>query len=296
MQNVQASRPYPYKDADGNESVRRGSDIVTAELLFMNTLAPDLYPDRYRQFIATIRDKQPGYLAHPAHGTMWCVVTNATLNYTAEERAGVSLSVTWKEVRKDADTDPTEIDVPPDAKEVARLADVQYASVRVLYPSVDDGIVEPDVLVKGQALEAVYADAFSTAQLQYPTIQPDTFLELVTATFGDVQQEFISISGKFNQAASIVSRVADAVETIQDPSLWPALIELRELHRAIVSLAELYSQGERPTAKFTALREMPLDEVADFVGKKVDDLVQLNPNLLSSPWVAKGQTVTYYLD
>lgn len=296
MSHVQASRPYPYKDVDGNEPVRRASDIVTAELLFLNTLADDLYPDKYRQFIKTVRDKKPGYLVHPAHGVMWCVVTSANLTYTAEERAGVTLAVTWKEVRKDADTDPTEIDVPPDAKEVARLADAQYEEVRVLYPSTDDGTVDPDVLAKGIALEAVYNDAFATAQLQYPTTEPDTFFDLVVATFGDVQQEFIAISGKFAQVAIAVERVADAVELLQDPRLWPAQLELRELHRAVTSLVELYAQGDRPTGKFTANREMPLDEVADMLGKKVDDLVQLNPTLLSSPWVAKDQTVTYYLD
>jgi hypothetical protein len=296
MSHVQAPRPYPYKDVDGNEPVRRASDIVTAELLFLNTLAPDLYPDKYRQFIKAVRDKQPGFLAHPAHGVMWCVVTQANLNYTAEERAGVSLSVTWKEVRQDADTDPTEIDVPPDAKEVAQLADAQYVNVRGIYPSVDNGNVDEETLAKGIVLEEVYQDAFAPAKLQYPTIEPETFYELVTAVFGDVQQEFISISGKFNQAAVIVERIADAVELLQDPLLWPAQIELRELHRAITSLVELYAHGERPTGKFTALREMPLDEVADFLGKRIDDLVQLNPNLLSSPWVAKDQVVTYYLD
>lgn len=296
MSHVQAARPYPYKDVDGNEPVRRASDIVTAELLFLNTLADDLYPDKYRVFIQAIRDKKPGYLDHPAHGVMWAVVTSANLTYTAEERAGVTLAVTWKEIREDADTDPVEIDVPPDAKEVAQIADVQYASVRAIYPIIDDGSVEPEILAIGQRLEAVYEDAFAPAQLQYPTIQPDTFFDLVNAAFGDVQQEFIAISGKFNQAAIVVERIADAVETIQDPTLWPALLELRELHRAIVSLVELYAQGERPTSKYTATREMPLDEVADLLGKKVDDLIQLNPTLLSAPFVAKGQTVTYYLD
>jgi hypothetical protein len=296
MQHVQAPRPYPYKDADGNESVRRASDVVSAELLFLNTLGDDLYPDKYRQFIKAVRDKQPGYLAHPAHGTMWCVVTSANLSYTAEERAGVTLSVTWKEVRKDADTDPTEIDVPPDAKEVAQLADAQYAFVRASYPSTDDGTVSAEVLAKGVELERVYVDAFAPAKLQYPRTEPDTFYDLVLATLGDVQQEFVAISGKFAQAAIVVERVADAVELLQDPLLWPAQIELRELHRAIVSLEEMYAQGERPTAKFVARREMPLDEVADLLGKKVDDLVQLNPAILSSPWVDKGQTVTYYVD
>lgn len=296
MSHVQAPRPYPYKDVDGNEPVRRASDVVTAELLFLNTLADDLYPDKYRQFIAACRDKQAGYLHHPAHGVMWCVVTSYNLTYTAEERAGVTLSVSWKEVRKDADTDPTEIDVPPDATQMAQLADVQYEFVRSLYPNVDDGDVDPIVLAKGQELERVYDEAFAPMQLKYPRVEPDTFFELVTAVFGDVQQEFISISGKFAQAAIVVERIADAVELLQDPLLWPTQLEFRELHRAIVSLVDLYAQGERPTGKYIARVEMPLDEVADFLNKKVDDLVQLNPTLLSSPWVAKGQVVTYYLD
>ncbi len=297
MQHVQAPRPYPYKDADGNESVRRASDIVTAELLFLNTLQDNLYPDKYRQFIKAFRDdKSKGYLNHPAHGLMWAVPMTANLSYTAEERAGVTLSVTWKEVRADADTDPIEIDVPPDAKEVARSVDTQYAFVRVLYPSVDDGTVAPDVLAKGQALEEVYQAAFSPAQLQYPREEPETFFDLVLATFGAVQQEFIALSGKFAQVAVVVERVADAVELLQDPLLWPAQLELRELHRAVTSLVELYAQGERPTGKFTARREMPLDEVADLLGKKVDDLIQLNPAILSAPFVDKGQVVTYYLD
>lgn len=298
MSHVQAPRPYPYKDVDGNESVRRGSQIVTAELIFLNTLIgyENVFPDKYRQFEKAFFDKSPGYLSHPAHGVMWAIPLSFNLNYTAEECAGVSVTVTWKEVRKDADTDPVEIDVPPDAKEVARLADAQYAFVRVQYPSVDDGTVDAEVLAKGQALEEVYQAAFAPSKLQYPRIEPDTFSDLILATLGDVQQEFIAISGRFAQAAAVVERVADAVELLQDPTLWPAQLELRELHRAVVSMVELYAQGERPTAKFVAQREMPLDEVADTLGKKVDDLVQLNPTILSSPWVDKGQTVTYYLD
>jgi hypothetical protein len=297
MQHVQAPRPYPYKDVDGNESVRRGSDIVTAELLFFNTLAPDLFPNKYRQFRhAFCEDKTKGYLTHPAHGTMWAVPLSANLDYGASDTAGVKLTVTWKEVRADADTDPIEIDVPPDAKEVARLADAQYAFVRVQYPSVDDGTVDAEVLAKGRALEEVYQAAFAPSKLQYPRVEPDTFSDLILATLGDVQQEFIAISGRFAQAAAVVERVADAVELLQDPLLWPAQLELRELHRAVVSMVELYARGERPTGKFVAQREMPLDEVADTLGKKVDDLVQLNPAILSSPWVDKGQVVTYYLD
>jgi hypothetical protein len=298
MSHVQAARPYPYLDVDGNEAVRRNSDIVTAELLFLNTLQENLYPDKYRQFITAVRDKKAGLLAHPAHGTMNAVVVSANLTYTAEERAGVTLAVTWKEIREDANTPPTEIDVPPDAKEVARSVDVQYEFVRGIYPSVDNGNVSAEVLAQGQALDAVYQEAFAVARLKYPDGEggPSNFFDLVVSTFGDVQQEFIAISGKFAQVAVVVEKVSDAIELLQDPLLWPAQLEFRELHRAVVSLVELYAQGERPTGKFKAPREMPLDEVADQLGKRIDDLVQLNPRLLSSPWVAKDQTVTYYLD
>jgi hypothetical protein len=295
--HVQAARPYAYLDVDANEPVRRNSETITARLFFFNTLQADLYPDRYRQFITSVRDKSAGDLVHPAHGFMRAVVLTYNLAYEAKDRAGVAFDVTWKEVRENANTPPAELDVPPDAKEVARDVDVQYEFVRARYPSVDDGDVAPDVLAKGQALETVYQLAFDPSQLQYPDGGgPQNFYELVVATFGSVQQEFIAFSGKFAQAAIVVEKISNAVELLQDPLLWPAQLEFRELHRAIVSLVELYSQGDRPTAKYTAEREMPLDEVADFLGKKVDDLIQLNPTLLSSPWVDKGRTVTYYLD
>lgn len=297
--HVQARRPYPYLDVTAHEPVRRESEVVTAELLFLNTLEPDLYPDRFRDYLAAIQDKSPGPLLHPARGLFRAVVTDYNVDFDEVTRAGVIVRVVWEEDREDASTPPAEADVPPDAKETAREADAQYEIVRALYPTNEDAPIGTDdaITAKGDALDAAYEAAFENVRLQYPTGDggPSTFEEMFDQILGDVQSETIALSGKFAQAAGVVAAVLDAVELLQDPALWPTMLAFREAHRAFSDLATKYGEGERPTGRFVTKREMPLDEIADALGAKVDDLVQLNPTLLSSPWVAEGQTVRYYL-
>jgi hypothetical protein len=298
-QHVQARRPYPYLDVVAHEPVRRDSEVITAELLFLNTLEPDLYPDRFRTFYAALQDKSAGPLVHPARGLFRAVVTKYSVLFDEQTRAGVIVSVTWEEDREDAATPPAEADVPPDAKEVAKEADTQYAFVRALYPTSDEAEPGTDdaITAKGDALVEAYDLAFENARLRYPTndVGPQTFEELFDETLGDVQTEFVALSGKFAEAAGVVADVSDAVELLQDPALWPALLAFREAHRAFSELALKYGEGDRPIGRFVTEREMPLDEIAEAVNASVDDLVQLNPTLLSTPWIAEGATVRYYL-
>ncbi len=298
-QHVQARRPYPYLDVVAHEPVRRDSEVVSAELLFLNTLEDNLYPDRFRQYLKALQDKSPGPLVHPARGLFQAVVTKYSVQYDEQTRAGVIVQVTWEEDRADASTPPAEADVPPDAKEVAKEADVQWALVRALYPTTDEAPLgtDPAVTAIGDSLETTYQQAFANVRLQYPTneVGPQTFEELYDAIAGDILSATIALSGKFAQAAGVVAQVSDAVELVQDPLLWPSLIAFREATRAFVSLSEQFGEGERPTGRFVAKREMPLDEVADATGSKMDDLIQLNPTLLSNPWVPKDASVRYYL-
>lgn len=297
--HVQARRPYPYLDVSAHEPVRRESEVIAAELLFLNTLEENLYPDRFRDYLKAIQDKRPGDLVHPARGFLRAVVTDYSVLFDEVTRAGVIVSVTWEEDREDASTPPAEADVPPDAKEVAREADQQYAIVRALYPTDAEAPIgtDPAVVAAGEALAAAFDEAFESVRLQYPTNDtgPQTFEELFDAIVGDVQAEFVALSGKFAQAAGVVSQVSDSVEILQDPTLWPSILAFREAHRAFSDLATKYGEGDRPTGTYVTKREMPLDEVADETGARVDDLVTLNPSLLSSPWVAEGAVVRYYL-
>ena len=57
-------------------------------------------------------------------------------------------------------------------------------------------------------------------------------------------------------------------------------------------IAKLLDDGFKRIEKATNAVGVKIDTL----GKKIDDLVQLNPTLLSSPWVQEGQAVRYYLD
>jgi hypothetical protein len=295
--HIQARRPYPYLNVVAHEPVRRDSKVITTVLLFLNTLEADLYPDRFREWIAASEDKSAGDFYHPAIGYLRAVVLDVSVEVDEQTRAGVIVTATFEEDRADASTPPAETDVPPDAKEVARSADVQYEFVRALYPTDETAPLgtDPAIVAVGNALEANYTAAFANAKLQYPTGGgPQTFVELFDAILGDALSDFIWLSGRFAQAAGVVEKVSDAVELIQDPLLWPATLALRETFRAFTGLAEKYGQGERPIAQYVAPREMPLDEVADATGANQDDLVSLNPNLLLTPWIPRGSAVKYY--
>lgn len=300
---VQAARPYAYLDVDAHEGVRRGSEIIDGTFVFLNTVDrphPELsnYPDLFRQFYAAIRDKSAGDMVHPARGFLRARVLSYNIQYTAQERAGVTVTVRWAETRADASTSPAEVDVPPDAKEVSADADVAVEAVRALYPTSDDAPVgtDPAVVAKGDAFAASYDEAFASIELNYPVDEaPTDVLSLYEAVLGDVQTGIVSLSGRWNRAAGVVAEIVDAVEVIQDPLLWPAALVLKEAWRAIDELATDFGEKDRAIGKFTAPREMPLDEVAATVGAKIDDLVSLNPAAVSSPWIAEGAVVRYYL-
>lgn len=300
-QIVQASRPYPYLDVDAHEGVRRASEIIEANLLFYNTLIDwpdDVYPNLFRRFYEAVTDKSIGPLVHPARGFLYARVLSYDITYDAKDRAGCTMRVRWAETRQDASTSPARIDVPPDAKEFCRDADAGIAAVRVLYPTTADAPVgtDPAIVAKGDAFAASYDQAFASVRLNYPTgEEPTTILGLYESTLGEVQSQFIQLSGWWNRAAGVVAQVADAVELIQDPSLWPATLALRESWRAMHELATEYGEKDRSIGKYTARREMPLDEIAADVGAEIDDLVALNPSAASNPWVQPGQVIRYYV-
>lgn len=295
---VQAPRPYPYLDVDAHEGVRVASETIDAELIFLNTVQENSFPDLFRQFYAAVRDKSAGDLVHPARGFLRAKVLTYRINYTAQERAGCTMSVRWAETRADASTSPAEIDVPPDAKDVCRDSDVAVLAVRALYPTSEDAPVgtDPAITAAGDVFAASYDAAFDSISLNYPVNEaPTDFLSLYNAVLGDVQSGLISLSGRWNRAAGVVAEVVDAVELIQDPLLWPATLVLREAWRAIDELAASYGEQDRPIGRYTAKHDMPLDEVAAAVGARIDDILSLNPAAAMSPWISEGAVVRYYL-
>lgn len=295
---VQARRPYAYLDVTAHEGVRIESEVIDAELLFFNTVQPNSFPDLFRTFYKAVRDKSIGDMNHPVRGFLRAKVISYGIPYTAQDRAGCIMQVRWEETREDASTPPAEVAVPPDAKEVAREADVAVEAVRVLYPTGDDAPLGTDdaIVVKGDAFAAAYDQAFAALSLQYPTgDEPETIEGLFDAVLGDVQSKYIVMSGRFARAADVVAQIADAVELLEDPFLWPALDVLRQAWRAIDELATSYGEGDRPVGRYVANRDMPLDEIADLLKVRLDDLITLNPTALSSPWVFKGAVVRYYL-
>lgn len=297
-QLVQAPRPYPYLDVDAHEGVRRASEIIEADLCFLNTVQANAFPDLFRQFYAAVVDKSAGDMVHPARGFLRARVLDYSIPFTAQDRAGLIMRVRWAETRADASTSPAEIDVPPDAKDVCRDSDVAVLAVRALYPTNEDAPVgtDPTITAKGDAFAASYDAAFDSISLNYPVNEaPTDFLSLYNAVLGDVQSGLISLSGRWNRAAGVVEEVVDAVELIQDPLLWPATLVLREAWRAIDELATSYGEQDRPIGKYTAKRDMPLDEVAAAVGARIDDILSLNPAAAMSPWISEGAVVRYYL-
>lgn len=297
-QLVQAARPYPYLDVDAHEGVRRASEVIEANLYFLNTVQAGSFPDLFRLFYAAVVDKSIGPLVHPARGFLYARVLDYQISYDAKDRAGCTMRVRWTETRQDASTSPARIDVPPDAREVSRDADLAVDAVRVLYPTTTDAPVgtDPAITAKGDAFAASYDEAFNSIRLNYPTgEEPTNILELYEATLGDIQSEFVALSGRWNRAAGVVAEIKDAVELIQDPLLWPATLALREAWRAIDELVTDFGEKDRAIGKYTARREMPLDEIAADVGAQIDDLVALNPSAASNPWVQPGQVIRYYL-
>jgi prophage DNA circulation protein len=276
----QPARAYPYLDVDGHDHTGRQSSKITVKVYFMNSLEPNSYPQKWYQFRDAILDGSPGILVHPDLGKLTAVVMGGSIDMTAQNRAGIVVSVSFDEHRDNPDQDVNARPAAPAAKEVAQAADAAIAALRVLYP---DGLGSTDA-------------ALAQVKLLYPDGAEDTgtVLDLVTGVIAAFETTGAAVAAKVNQANQLFNQMVDGIEALNDPAAWPGLDNLIQASTSLAETAEKYFAAQRPTRTQTLTTDTTLDAFAESVGNSLEEIVGLNPSALFSPIASRGITLSYY--
>jgi len=66
------------------------------------------------------------------------------------------------------------------------------------------------------------------------------------------------------------------------------------MHDYADGVAALAQKKRKPISRYTVNRDCTLCDLANQLKNKIDDLVDLNPNLMGSLFIAAGTVVRYY--
>jgi G3E family GTPase len=144
----------------------------------------------------------------------------------------------------------------------------------------------------------------SIKRLADPPESPQTFEQLMNNITGVVDTNVSRVKllvNKPNQILYRVKRLQSSIERAANPLTWPAAHALDELEASMHDLERLPEKARaiavgRRTLRYIAQSRMTLQQIAQATSNSVDDLIQLNPRLLSRPAIPPGSLVRYYSD
>jgi hypothetical protein len=253
-------------DGAWHDHARRDPIVFTCKLHFINTLisAPKEFPENYIKWQKAMLDGSAGKLRHPILGTIDARVLKGSVRLVAQTTAGVVVEVTFTE---------TLVDVTKATKFEAPTVDVKALAAQVGH---DAGLF--DIAFPSGILDRSLEDAI------------DSFL-------GNVHALQVSASGYALQIVGKVEKMIESVERVTDPRVAPLYTNLVQLWDTLRTRAQ---QAERLAARSTSRRrteaDTTLDALAKSSGNSVEELMELNPALVSRPSVAKNTIYTFYTD
>lgn len=266
-------------DGEAHDWTGRNAFEVTADIHFLNTIEPGLYPDRWATFRASWLKGEIGELRHPDIGLFNARPADVNYTITAKSTAGISVRVRWRESIRDADS-PTKIDSGAGgATAAAESCDAAIAALGISYP---DGMQEPSFGAMLGALESFgtilenqisgkFGDAINTIDRMYNLLQSDC-----------QAQQNMSPEAKEALAAS--------------PYRWVLEKNLNDLRSFIVEAAKAAEKKAKPTKTFVSTNDATMSALSLQIPADISGLVALNPKLLATPVVPKGTSVLYYAD
>jgi hypothetical protein len=243
------------------------------QIPFVNGIVPgknerwkQLYPTVFRLFLAEMNDTATGLLDTPEISGMVCKPVSIEFEHTGTIRDGVMCTARWIETQDEL-ADP------------GRAARINVAG-----------------------LEAINLDALS-AQLP-PNLPPDdiSFEELmnnITGVVDTIGSKITILANKPNQILYRIKRLRDSVERAGSALYWPVHDTVDRLEEAVRELPKtpdkIQSQfNRRKVLRYTAQFRSTVPMLAALTSNSVDDIINLNPSLLSRPAVAPGTVVRYY--
>jgi prophage DNA circulation protein len=263
-------RSYPYVDGDGHDNTGRRSATMPVQLLFLNTLTLEqpgviLFPSVFNQWLERLLDGRAGNLEHPIFGNRRARVARGSVPLVSEVRDGVIVDVTFVET----------LDEPEQQ--------VQFSG--------------PETSVAASALAA--QEACDEYDIDYPDGESDgtDLVSAVRGVIGQLDSTATQIDGTLNRVMGNVTRMLDDAEALNDHHAYAAVDNLTTLWAGLRQLKEhLPVQLQRAVGEAATDATTTLDKIARLRGNRLEDIVNLNPQLLAEPAVPKGVRYKYFLD
>jgi prophage DNA circulation protein len=268
---------HKYWNVDGASIEMTGLDPVTieAEIPFVNGIAPGknerwgvLYPTTFRQFLVAFNIKDTGTLDTPEFAGLKVKPVSLEFKHDANVRDGVMVTARWIQT-----IDNENLKVQVSKIQAARLAALTLDS-----------------------------EMSSLKTVAEPPEFTETFEDLMNDITGIVDtsaSKLKLLANKPNQILYRVRRLQSSIERATNPLTWPAAHACDELEAALNDLKRLPDKAAalatgRRTLRYVAKHRMTLQQIAQATGNSVDDLITLNPRLLSRPAIPPGSVVRYY--
>lgn len=284
------------------ESTGRSPMMIEAKIPFFNGIFPaknekwlagTLYPDGFRNFFRAIANEKAGTLVHPEIGAIFCRCASLDVSHDAEEQDGVYVTAKWVESREDLG-EASVLQQPSPVSEMAVAAEGLDASKTDLLALVPTAPVpdEDFASLTNKVIGLVDSLKLTTSQLAAKPGQLIYAAERI--------QNSINRTSDISNALSWASREwAERVESsARDIRAGEATTTARSgSGRRVVASAAV---SRRPIARYVnkdkGVSLVTLHSRLSAMGSKttLDELLDLNPQLISRPSVEPGAVVRYY--
>jgi hypothetical protein len=294
MSHDMAEHKFWKVDGEELENTGRNALVFSCKALFKNHITPGknenfstLYPSVYRGFFLSASDGSTGVLGHPEFGPINCKVMSVNTDWRATTRDGVEVDCVWKETLTQND--------------ISRI----------------NGNISPVNNVQTFAGD-LDRELGSTIYASRPEFKPDFFDTLTQATsvFDQVTIQSHRVVGKIDQMGYRLNRIGDAIGRAVTPPrttvasiinpfpsqtnralttmYWPLRQSVESMKAALDNFRQTLLESGRPIVFYRVPQPISLAGITIATKAPVQDLMNLNPGLVRTPYIPTGATVRYY--
>jgi len=259
------------RDGANVESTGRAPLQISAKIPFLQTIAKarnenwsNLYPNTYRKFLSVSAEGTTGVLSHPALGNINCKLESFTSNLV---RGGMECDVSWIETLTDDDV----------ATELSFSSPISSAITYSLELSGQVANIElPDYPKETRSLTDDLRD--------------------ISGAINSIGLTGARIFGKIDAVIYRVNNIERALKYSTNVFHVGARQNVQRIKDAMRALKLDVMSKRKKTVLYFVRTPMTLAHVAHDTGDSIQDIVSLNPGILSSPIVPANTVVRYYAE
>jgi prophage DNA circulation protein len=257
------------RDISQVEATGRQSYTFTVKAFFLTGLSPgqneswspsDLFPATWIKMKAALEDRTVGVFAHPMYGNVNCIPVDWSVQYISEIRSGVIAEIEFIETIDETAPITLQVSVISSATSAASTMDSQLSSF---------GLPPDSINTLGQGSTS---NAVSYILAQTPS-QAGIYINIMS-------------SSVFSFVSSVVS-FPDSYAPILDTSY--------QLLQALQALLLQFQTQQLTTSVYTTANTVTLATIANFTNNSIDNIMRLNPGLVSLPLIPPNTPILYYV-